>query len=234
MSARNSAQHGDEDALTRLLARLQPLAGARTLSLAADDGRVAQLLAQHGAQVVSATLRADEHAQDAATYSVQFEMTRLPFRAQSMALIVVCDAARRLADVPRFLSECARVLSPAGKLALIEPLAPVAPAAARYVNAFERLRDPSHMQQFNLMDWKRMLHAAALELTHYEILVTHLSLYCAHSVHYSAETLLRLRVLLHQAPQAVREFLKPSYREDGNGDVSFERPLLILIARKAQ
>jgi hypothetical protein len=43
---------------------------------------------------------------------------------------------------------------------------------------------------------------------------------------------LRLRVLLHQAPQAVRAFLKPSYREDGSGDVSFERQQVVLIAHK--
>jgi len=225
-----SAQHGDEDALIRLLARLQPLAGAQALSIAADDGRTAQILAQHGAQVVSA----DERARHVATHCARFEMTRLPFRAQRLALIVVRDVACRLADVPRFLSECARVLSPAGALALLEPLAPAVPAAARYVNAFERLRDPKHAQQFSLADWKRMLHVAALELTHHETLVTRLSLYCAHSAQHDAETLLRLRVLLHQAPQAVRAFLKPSYREDGSGDVSFELQQVILVARKAQ
>jgi len=225
-----SAQHGDEDALIRLLARLQPLAGAQALSIAADDGRTAQMLAQHGAQVVSA----DERARHVATHCARFEMTRLPFRAQRLALIVVRDVACRLADVPRFLSECARVLLPAGALALLEPLAPAVPAAARYVNAFERLRDPKHAQQFSLADWKRMLHVAALELTHHETLVTRLSLYCAHSAQHDAETLLRLRVLLHQAPQAVRAFLKPSYREDGSGDVSFERQQVILVARKAQ
>jgi SAM-dependent methyltransferase len=225
-----SAQRSDEDALTRLLARLQPLAGAQTLSIATDDGRTAQMLAQHGAQVVSA----DERARHVATHCARFEMTRLPFRAQRLALIVARDVAHRLADVPRFLSECARVLSPAGALALLEPLAPAIPAAARYVNAFERLRDPSHAQQFSLADWKRMLRATALELTHHETLVTRLSLYCAHGAQHSAETLLRLRVLLHQAPQAVRAFLKPSYREDGSGDISFERQQVVLIAHKAQ
>jgi len=230
VSAQDSARHSDEDALIRLLTRLQPLAGAQALSIAADDGRTARMLAQHGAQVVSA----DEHARQVATHCARFAMTHLPFRAQRLALIVARDVAHRLADVPRFLSECARVLSPAGALALFEPLAPAAPAAARYVNAFERLRDPKHVRQFSLADWKRMLGAAALELTHHETLVTRLSLYCAHGAQHDAETLLRLRVLLHQAPQAVRTFLKPSYREDGSGDFSFERQQVILIAHKAQ
>jgi hypothetical protein len=100
------------------------------------------------------------------------------------------------------------------------------------VNAFERLRDPSHVQQFSLADWKKMLSAAALEPVHHETSAERLSLYCGHGARLSAETLLRLRVLLHQAPQAVRAFLKPSYSEDGSGDASFERQQVILIARK--
>lgn len=166
--------------------------------------------------------------------SIRAEASHLPLQTASLDAIALCDVAHRLEDVPRLLSECARALKTGGRLGILDPIAPEQPRAARYLNAFERLRDPSHVWQHRLSDWDAMLRAAGLEVTHSEVCTARLDLYAwARLLHNDAETVLRLRVLLHQAPQAVRDFLKPTFYADGSGDIAFERHYGIFIARKA-
>ncbi|MFN7208788.1 MAG: class I SAM-dependent methyltransferase [Aggregatilineales bacterium] len=166
---------------------------------------------------------------------IRAEASHLPLQAGSLDVIALCDVAHRLDDVPRLLSECARALKTGGRLGILDPIAPEQPKAARYLNAFERLRDPSHVRLHCLADWRAMLRAAELEITHSEVSTARLDLYAwARLLHNDAQTVLRLRVLLHQAPQAVRAFLKPTFYADGSGDIAFERHCGIFIARKAR
>lgn len=237
-----SQLHSGDYTLERLIALLQPLTGKRALDVATGGGHVALKLAQSGAHVLASDLtpamlvaaRTNLHRQGVEISYAQLEASHLPFRAASFDVITVRHAPHHFPDVPRFLSECARTLKPEGKLGIVDQIAPEPPKAARYVNAFERLRDPSHHQQYRLSDWHAMLRAAGLEIAHSEVATTRLDLYSwAHLQKNDAETVLRLRVLLHQAPQAVREFLKPTFYQDGSGNISFEHHHVILIARQA-
>ncbi|PJF37404.1 MAG: class I SAM-dependent methyltransferase [Candidatus Thermofonsia Clade 1 bacterium] len=239
----HSQVHRSGYSLERLIALLQPLSGALALDVATGGGHVALKLAQNGAKPLASDLtlamlkaaRANLQAHGVAISYAQLEASHLPFRAESLQVITARHAPHHFPDVPRFLSECARVLSADGRLGIVDQIAPEAPAAARYINALERLRDPSHRWQFSLSEWQAMLEAAALEVLHAEIATTRLDLYWWTSLQRNdAETVLRLRVLLHQAPQTVRAFLKPTFHEDGSGNISFDHHCAILIARKAQ
>ncbi|MCS6871682.1 MAG: methyltransferase domain-containing protein [Anaerolineae bacterium] len=238
-----SQLHSSGYTLERLIALLQPLSGKLALDVATGGGHVALRLAQHGARVVASDLtpamlkaaRAHLSGQRSLVSYAQVEASHLPFRAKSLDVITVRHAPHHFPDVPRFLSECARALKPDGKLGIVDQIAPELPEAARYINALERLRDPSHNWQFRLSDWHAMLHAAALEIAHSEVATVRLELYQWTRLQKNdAETVLRLRVLLHQAPQAVRAFLKPTFHDDGSGNISFDHHYGIFIARKAE
>lgn len=233
--------HSGGYSLDRLIELMQPIAGKLALDIATGGGHVALALARNGARtlasdITAAMLKAAQAhltEQGAAASYARLEASHLPFRANSLHLITVRHAPHHFPNVPHFLSECARVLLPEGRLGIVDQIAPNAPAAADYVNAFERLRDPSHGWQFSLSEWQAMLYAAGLDVTHSEIATVRFDLHWWATMQKNdADTVLRLRVLLQQAPAAVRDFLKPAAFEDGSGNFGFDHHYGILIAHK--
>jgi ubiquinone/menaquinone biosynthesis C-methylase UbiE len=72
------------------------------------------------------------------------DAARLPFLASSFDLITCRIAAHHFRDVNQFVADCARVLKPGRWLLVQDQCLPENTAAARYIDRFERLRDPSH------------------------------------------------------------------------------------------
>ena len=60
------------------------------------------------------------------------------------------------------LREVARVLTPDGAFLLVDTVAPEDPAQDSFLNAFELLRDPSHVRDHSIPQWCEMLRAAGL------------------------------------------------------------------------
>ncbi|MCJ7829814.1 MAG: hypothetical protein MUP74_00360 [Desulfobacterales bacterium] len=59
-----------------------------------------------------------------------------------------------ITDCRRFVKESVRVLKTPGLLLVQDHVLPEDPAVARYVDRFERLRDPSHNRAFSQNDLK--------------------------------------------------------------------------------
>jgi hypothetical protein len=85
--------------------------------------------------------------------------------------------------------------------------------AARYIDSFERLRDPSHFKAFAEYEWRGMLLDAGLHVQDVEIINKgHSNLRdWALRQNCTEKQIERLQVMLHQAPAPVREFLQPRY-----------------------
>jgi hypothetical protein len=58
--------------------------------------------------------------------------------------------------------EVARVLVPGGRFLLSDAIAPEDPARDSFLNAFELLRDPSHVRDHRISEWQAMFRAAGL------------------------------------------------------------------------
>ncbi|MCE2473675.1 MAG: methyltransferase domain-containing protein, partial [Anaerolineae bacterium] len=84
----------------------------------------------------------------------------LPFESDQFDLVTCRIAPHHFPDAQRFLRECARVLRPGALLILQDQLLPDDNEAAQFVDAFERLRDPSHNRAFNEAEWTSMCAAA--------------------------------------------------------------------------
>jgi SAM-dependent methyltransferase len=162
----------------------------------------------------------------------------LPFVDHSFDLVTCRIAAHHFPDIGHFLAEAARVLRATGVLAVVDNVVPGAHLrgkkaqrlrdAGRYVNAFEKLRDPSHNRCLSLDEWVEAFRAAGFTLTHQEVAYKPMDFddWVAR-MQVSAENRLRLRAMLLQAPEAVASFLTPQFSGDR---ITFRLAEAILIA----
>ena len=74
-------------------------------------------------------------------------------------------AAHHFADVPRAFAEVARVLKAGGRFVLSDNYAPDDPALDRWINTLEALRDPSHVREHTVTQWRALLERAGFRVT---------------------------------------------------------------------
>ena len=102
--------------------------------------------------------------------------------------------------------------------------------AARYVDAFERLRDPSHNRAYADYEWRGMFLDAGLSVVKNELLSKLAKLLnWAHRQNCSPETIDKSQVMLAQAPDDVNEFLRP--RHIGTKDAEFDHNYIIIFGK---
>ena len=103
-------------------------------------------------------------------------------------------------------------------------------AAGQYVNAFEKLRDPSHHRALSLEEWIDAFEQAGLTLLHQETAGKAIEFVpWAERMGCAPATIGRLRRMLLEATGAAKEFLNP---EEVNGELVFYLTEAILIGRK--
>ena len=239
------AEHDAYDVFTpqaneRIIAAFMRLSGlphgARVADLGCGSGVFTELLRRQGFQSVgldiSPKLIELGRRKFPGLELIEGDAENLPFARNSFDLVTCRIAPHHFPDGFRFVQECARVLSPGGLLLVEDHLAPDDERAAGYVNAFERLRDPSHHRTYAEYEWRGMFLDAALAVEHTETLVkpdTKLVPW-AERQGCAPDTIQRLQVLLAQVPAAVAEWMRPQCV--GTADAAFDHHYIILVGSK--
>jgi len=86
----------------------------------------------------------------------------LPYPDQHFDVVTSRLCAHHFPHPDEFTREAARVLRPGGVFLLVDSVSPGAPALDTFFNAFELLRDPSHVRNHSRADWRRMFDGAGL------------------------------------------------------------------------
>ena len=117
-----------------------------------------------------------------------------------------------------------------GLTALIDNVTPPDNIASRHINAFEKLRDPSHGWQSTVAEWEAFHIAAGLAPTATEIFRKALDFddYCER-MSVPVHTRQQLRVMLKHAPASALEALAPEFVGDR---ITFTLSEILLIAVK--
>ncbi len=233
-----SAVHQSGYSLGRLIELVNPRPGQRALDVATGGGHVALGLARAGVSVIAGDLTA-KMLGAARTYIqgegvnasyARLDAQHLPFASDSLDLVTCRIAPHHFPDVAGFVQECVRVVHPGGIVGIVDQIGPPKRKAADYVNAFERLRDPSHVWEYSQREWEKFFTKANLAIQHRELARNRLDFtWWTQMQNNDPATVQRLRILLAQAPEAVSEWLEP----DLTGAGSFSLWQLILIGVKS-
>lgn len=228
--------------LERLVELAQPQPDWLVLDIATGGGHTALKFAPLVSQVVAVDLTpkmlqaARGFIRGQAIQNVHFvaaDAEHIPLASNTFDLLTCRIAAHHFPDCFRFVQECARVLKPGGHLIVEDQLVPDDERAARYVDAFERLRDPSHFRVYADYEWRGMFLDAGLTVEQVESLSkTSIDLMdWARQQGCTSEVIEHLQVMLAQAPPAVRDWLQP--RCAGTPDATFTHRYIIISGRKA-
>ena len=234
-----SKTHAKGAELDRLLELAQPKAHWTMLDVATGGGHTALRFAPAVARVVASdvTLRMVKQAKDyicgKAVDNVTFQLAdahNLPFAGRSFHLVTCRIAPHHFSDPQRFVQEGARALKPGGLLLVQDLALPEEEQAARYVDAFERLRDPSHRRGYAVQEWVEMFERAGLRVQHTELVAKRHELKpWAERQACTPETIGLLTEMVTQAGRPVLEWMQPG--EWGTDGAWFVNQHLLIAGR---
>jgi ubiquinone/menaquinone biosynthesis C-methylase UbiE len=243
-----SQTHAEGTDLDRLVAIADPQPGWIVLDVATGGGHTALRFAPQVSRVVATDLvarmldAARAHIASRGIGEIMYaaaDAEELPFPSTAFDLVTCRIAPHHFADCARFVRECARVLRgpvdrsrcPGGMLLIQDHVLPEDPAAARYIDAFERLRDPSHSRAYSQREWIDMFRRAGLQVTHAEQTTKrHVFLPWAARQDCTPATIERLVAMVDRAPSAVREWLQP--RDFGTPDGTFANHHILIAGHR--
>jgi ubiquinone/menaquinone biosynthesis C-methylase UbiE len=234
-----SRVHAQGASLKRLVELIQPQPDWQLLDIATAAGHTAYAFAPHVAHVtatditpemipVAAKLAAERGITNVTLETADAEA--LPYQDASFDLVTCRIAPHHFPHIDQFLRESARVLRPGGILAVVDNVVPNKAEAGAYINAFEKLRDPSHGRALSIDEWLAAFQAAGLTVFHHEIAPKSMEFTpWAERMGASPETIAELRRLLLQAPDDAAAFFQIY---ETNKDLHFNLDEAIILGRK--
>ena len=233
----DSHDHSKSESLDRMLALVSPQPHWRALDIATGGGHTALAFAAHVREVVATDLTtemlaaAEQFIRGKGIANVSFreaDATALPFGEAEFDLVTCRVAPHHFPDCARFVREMARVLRAGGLAALVDNVVPEDVEAARFINAFEKRRDPSHNWAYTQSAWLRFYADAGLAIRHAETFRKQRDFdYWTGMMSVDEKTKADLRQMLETMPAAAREALAPETRADG---IKFYLTEILLVA----
>ena len=168
----SSAVHAQGEDLQQLAAMVQGLGHARILDLGCGGGHVSFHVAPHVREVVAYDL-----SQDMLTAVTRAAVDRgldnivtqrgavewLPFEDAAFGFVMSRFSAHHWHDLDAALREARRVVRPCGQVAFADVVAPDNPLLDTFLQTVEMLRDPSHVRNYSIEEWRAALQRVGFE-----------------------------------------------------------------------
>src|SRR4051812_10779830 len=231
-----SRVHAEGASLKRLVELVQPQADWQVLDVATAAGHTAFAFAPYVAHVTATDITAEmipvaaKVAAEKGITNVSLESAdaeALPYADASFDLVTCRIAPHHFPRIDLFVSEAVRVLRPGGILAVVDNVVPNDPATGDYINAFEKMRDPSHGRALSVDEWLALFVAAGLTVLHEEVVPKSMEFTpWAERMGVSAEDIAELRRRLFEAPKRVAEFFQ-AYETDKGPMFQIDEALIL-------
>jgi SAM-dependent methyltransferase len=155
----------------------------------------------------------------------------LPFADSSFSIVTSRHAPHHFHNVPKFLSEVARVLKPRGRFVMSDQIV-VHKEDQDWVNEFQRTRDPSHFLQRLVSQWQDLIHDAGLVWIKDQLVPYKLEFdWWVQASGCKPEQILKLEQMAFAAEQRRRNRLNIEF--DASGRISsFIEPMLVVKLEK--
>lgn len=163
---RSSSVHASGEDLTRMVEAAKLTGSERVLDAGCGAGHTALAFAPHAGEVVAYDLTPtmlEQVNQLAAERGVSNVVTRegdvehLPFEDGEFDLVVSRYSAHHWGNPTAALREFRRVLKLGGRFILSDIVSSDVPVIDTYLQVIEVLRDPSHVRDHSIAQWKTML-----------------------------------------------------------------------------
>lgn len=235
-----SHTHAKGADLDRLLFIAQPQTDWIVLDIATGGGHTALKIAPHVARMIASDLTpqmlasAEKHLPEQGISNVEFRQADaedLPFEDLQFDLVTCRIAPHHFPECAKFVLEAARVLKPGGILVLQDHVLPEDQSTARYIDAFEKLRDPSHHRAYSRSEWFGFFEQAGLTVERTEEIEKHHQFFQWAAIQdCSPATIEMLEALIKLAPASVLEWMDP--QEFGSQQATFTSHHLLIRGRK--
>ncbi len=236
----NSTVHATGDDLDTIVRMLNPQPDWRVLDVATGGGHTALKVAPHAAEVVASDLtpqmlhaaRAFILGQDAQNvYFMPAEAADLPFRDGHFDGVTCRIAPHHFPDIFEFVREAARVLKPGGRVVVEDHVVPEDERAARYIDSFETLRDPSHNRVYSASEWRGAFADAGLTVLEDEQIEKRAMFGpWVERLNVAPDIVERLQVMMAQLPEAVAAWYQPKHI--GTPDAVITHRYIIIAGQK--
>ncbi|MFI5370954.1 MAG: class I SAM-dependent methyltransferase [Candidatus Eisenbacteria bacterium] len=244
--------HAEGHTRLLLLEHLEPVADETLLDLGSGPGHTALAFAPYVRRVIvcdlapemlhAATLGARRRAdtmEDGETLAplerVVADAHGLPFRDRSLDLVAIRAAAHHFVDLDTALSETRRVLRRGGRTGIADPTVDDDdPELDAFVNALERLRDPTTVRVRAPREWRAALERAGLRVDFVEP-ATHELAEGRSLIEWiatsggSSVVLAEAKRMLLTLPRRMKDALR--VRTTGD-DVVFDMPRVVITAKR--
>lgn len=236
---RESAPHAAGPDLDLLLTWLDPKPTERALDVATGGGHVALALARRGVDVSACDLTPEmltaaglllaEH--DCTAAFAVAEADALPYAFGAFDIVTCRIAAHHFPDAQAFFYEVARVLKPGGRFGFQDQTLPPEAPSAVLTDVFERTRDASHNQSYNIDGWVALIERAGLIVERTELVdKRHDFAEWTARQNCDAATVAELQRLMAEATVGMRRWLEPVY--EAGQLTAFRNRHLVVLARK--
>jgi ubiquinone/menaquinone biosynthesis C-methylase UbiE len=232
-----SKPHAEGKSLDRLVILARPQPQWYALDVATGAGHTTYAFAPHVARMWATDItdemlnlvRSEVARRDLAHVRVAHAKAEaLPFEDGAFDLVSCRIAPHHFDSIAAFLDETRRVLKDDGTFALVDNVVP-AGSVGDYINAFERLRDPSHLRAWTVEEWRVALKEHGFTIAHEELLSKEMD-FAYWAGRHDAAMQAYLRAMLKHAMPAVKNILAP---EEKNGGLTFRLSEALFIARPA-
>lgn len=166
-----SQVHAGGESLDRLVELVNPQPGDLGLDIATGTGFTACAVAPRIRRVIASdfspsmlretrVLAAHRGLGNVITQYADAES--LPFLDNVFDLVTCRTAPHHFSDPAAFLREVRRVLKPGGRLVVSDTCSPDDEAAMAWMHRVEILRDPTHVRNYRMDEWRQMVDDAGL------------------------------------------------------------------------
>jgi ubiquinone/menaquinone biosynthesis C-methylase UbiE len=172
-----SSIHARGDDLGRMIELAHPRGHERLLDIATGGGHTALAFAPHVREVVATDLTprmleaATAFIRRQGAANVSFELAdaeALPFPYASFDIVTTRIAPHHFPNPQEYIREVARVLRPGGLFVLDDNMAPEDRELDLFMNRFEQWRDPGHVRNHTVAEWRLWMELAGLYVQHVE------------------------------------------------------------------